>query len=340
MSSTAVEEKKTSKSIRKKLLFIRPYVVPGTENMGLEKYDMVVHEGCDQTEQITCIEKHGIKKFITGLDEFSETITGLTDPTVKAARIKQIREKVSFLEKSLASNVIEVGDKEFWEKVKVVRPDNADFWGKFVIKGTNTSVTLDPDKAEDLIKISVIEAGGINMVAKSYEDARSRSVPPKWYLDKQEETYSTKTEVKKLRNAAIAKLQEIFTSDSAKLFYVAKCVDGDSVQYKKGTPLDVIYDNMDKFIHGAGVQKSEKKAAEAFVSACATELKDLKLKAIVLDASFYRMIILKGDGMLYHTKSSAMMGKNIAECIEFLNNPLNDKILEDLINDVEAHWKE
>jgi hypothetical protein len=35
------------------------------------------------------------------------------------------------------------------------------------------------------------------MIAKSYEDARSKAVPPKFYLDKEEETVMVRTEYKK-----------------------------------------------------------------------------------------------------------------------------------------------
>jgi len=51
-----------------------------------------------------------------------------------------------------------------------------------------------------------------------------------------------------LRNKALAELQKLFDKNSTKLFYIAKAVDTASVQYKKYTPNDVIYDNMDRHI--------------------------------------------------------------------------------------------
>jgi hypothetical protein len=47
---------------------------------------------------------------------------------------------------------------------------------------------LDMTNPFDRIKLYAIEAGGFSIVAKSYDDARSRPVAPKFYLDKEEET--------------------------------------------------------------------------------------------------------------------------------------------------------
>lgn len=331
--STATAEKK-----KKRVIAIRPFI-GDDDNMGLSKYQMVVHEGCNQREQITCIEKHGVKKFVTGLDEFADAIIKMPDSEDKKAKIKSIRETVIFLEKALAGNELKDDDKEFWNKVKVVRPDNAEFWEKVVVEGKNTPVFLDPQKPEDLIKICAIEAGGITIVAKSYEDARSRGQnTPKFYLDKNEETASSKTVVTKLQNAAISKLTTIFNENPEKLRLVAKCVDTDSAQYKKSTPNDVTYSNMDAYIKGQGVERNLKKAAETFVAACDLDMEDLMLKAIIRDASFYNLIVLKGDGMLYHNQSASMMGRNISECVTYLKNPVNDKIFAHLQKEVEKQW--
>jgi hypothetical protein len=43
---------------------------------------------------------------------------------------------------------------------------------------------------------------------------------------------------------------------------VCKVIDGNSTQYKKTTPNDVMYDNMDKYINGELVDKDKKKHAE------------------------------------------------------------------------------
>ena len=259
----------------------------------------------------------------------------------REAVIKQIRITVSQLEKELASNVIEPDDKEFWNKVRLLRPDNDDFWGKIVMRFGNEPIFLDPSKDPyDLIKLKAIEAGGFSTVCKSLEEARVQPVPPKFYLDKFEETASIRTEVKKLRNKALAELQKFFDKNSNKLFYVCKVIDANSTQYKKSTPLDILYDNMDKYINGETVDKDKRKTAQRFLEIAALDMETLKLRSLVKDANFYKIIATRGDGFIYHMKSTSMMGKNSSDVVEFLKNPLNEEILADITKNVETFWNQ
>jgi len=175
-------------------------------------------------------------------------------------------------------------------------------------------------------------------VCKSYDEARGKAVPPKFYLDKFVDTVASKTEVSKLRNKAVSELVKLFDKNQNKLFYVAKVVDGNSVQYKKTTPNDVIYDNMDKFIRGDGIETNLRRAAQLFLDTVALDMEVLKIKAIVKDATFYKFISPKADGFIYHTDSGSMLGRNVSDCIEYLKNPLNDSILLDLTKKVEKFW--
>lgn len=325
---------------RKGTIAIRPYVDPLVPNMGLEKYGMVLHEGGSYGEYLTCLEINGVKRYLTGLNEFAPEVQKIDDKKKREAVIKEIRNKVIFLEKALATNVIEVDDSNFWDKVQVVRPDNSIFWDKVQILMGNDPVFLDPTNPHDLIKLCGIEAGGFSTIAKSLEENRNMNTPRKFYLDKYEETASTRTEIKKIRNNAIRMLQELFDSNQSKLFYVAKVVDGNSAQYKRGTPNDVIYDNMDNFIHGKGVESSLKRAPQSFIDACNMSMEDLKLKAVVRDASFYNYIVVRGDGMLYHHITSSMLGRNTQEAVEYLKSPANDKIIAHLLKQVEEQWKD
>jgi hypothetical protein len=178
------------------------------------------------------------------------------------------------------------------------------------------------------------------MIAPSFEAARSRNVSPKFYLDKYIDTVSTKTEVKKIKNRAISELDKLFNKNQNKLFYVAKVVDGNSVQYKKKTPNDVIYDNMDRYINGEGIEKNLKRAAESFLNAVELDMETLKIKSMVKDSTFYKIISAKPDGFIYHTDTSSQMGRNAAECIEFLKNPLQESILVDITKKLEKHWNQ
>ncbi len=324
-------------SIKKTSIAVRPYFDKQATNLGLEEYGMSLFDGVTHTEQIACLENNGVIRYITGLNEFAPEIKLLTMDE-RDARIKEIRYSVSELEKELAANIIEPDDKDFWNKVTLLSPTNKEFWNKIDMSCGNDPVYLDPIKPFDRIKLHAIEAGGFAMIAKSFDDARSKAVPPKFYLDKEEETVMIRTEYKKLRNKAYSELQKLFDKNSTKLFYIAKVVDANSTQYRKSTPLDLIYENMDKYISGDGAEANKERAAKTFIDAVNMDMETLKIKSIVRDSSFFKYIISKPDGYIYHSKTNSLLGRNVADVLEHLKNPLNEDILKELILSCEKYW--
>jgi hypothetical protein len=336
MEITMIDKHQSLK--RSSSLTIRPFVDNTHDNMGLEKYQMVLFEGVFHEEQIICLENNGIKRYITGLNEFAPEIKNMS-PDDRDAAIKDIRNTVAQLERELASNVLDVADPEFWNKVKLLRPDNDEFWGKIVMRFSNDPVYLDPaNDPYDLIKLRAIEHGGFSIVAKSLEFARKEAPKFKFYLDKFEETASIKTELKKIKNKAFAELQKMFDKNANKLFYVCKVIDANSTQYKKSTPLDVLYDNMDKFISGETEDRNKRLTAQKFLDVSALDMETLKLRAVIKDANFYKLIATRGDGNIYHMKSGAMLGKNPSDILLYLKNPLNEDILLDVVTNTEKYW--
>lgn len=317
---------------------VRTYFDPNQDNMGLQLYNMSLFDGAMHEEQLACLEQNGVKRYITGLNEHAYDLKELSEEE-REAKIKQIRIVVSSLEASLAGNIVDPNDKDFWSKVKMIRPDNGQFWDKINMKCGNDPVFLEPDKDPfDLIKLYAIEAGGFSMIARSLEEAKSMATPPKFYLDKLEKTASTNTEVKKLRNKAVAELEKLFNKNTNKLFYIAKVLDPGSVEYKKSTPNDIIYDNMDKYINGELSERDKRKTAGKFLETSTLDMETLKLKALVKDANFYKFIATKPDGFIYHMQNGVMMGRNLTDAVEFLKNPLNEEILVDLTSRVEKYW--
>jgi len=338
MESTSFTMVETGKgSVKKTSIAIRPFFDSTSSNMGLEEYGMTLFDGVTHTEQLACLENNGVVRYLTGLNEFAPEIR-LMDPETKEAKVRQIREAVAELEKELAANVIEVEDTQFWNKVKLLKPDNADFWNKIFLSCGNEPVYLSTLDPYDRIKLYAIEAGGFSIVAKSYDDARSKSVPPKFYLDKEEETVMIRTEYKKMRNKALSELQKLFDKNSTKLFYIAKVVDINSTQYRKSTPNDLIYENMDMYINGEGGESNKERAAKSFMEAANTDMETLKIKSIVRDSVFFKYIINKADGYIYHSKSNALLGRNVSDVVEYLKNPLNEDILKDLNIACEKYW--
>jgi hypothetical protein len=324
-------------SIKKTAITVRPFFDKSVSNMGLEIYDMSLYDGVKHNEQLACLENNGVVRYITGLNEFAPEIK-LLNAVDREARVREIRTSVAELEKELAANVLDIEDTMFWNKVSLLRPDNSTFWNKIEMACGNDPVYLDPTNPYDRIKLYAIEAGGFSIVAKSYDDARARAVPPKFYLDKEEETVMVRTEYKKLRNKALAELQKLFDKNSTKLFYIAKVVDINSTQYKKSTPLDVIYENMDRYISGEGGETNKERAAKSFTETAAMDMESLKIKSIVRDSVFFKYIVNKADGYIYHTKTGAMLGRNVSDVIEHLKNPLNEDVLKDLNAACEKYW--
>jgi hypothetical protein len=322
---------------RKTSIAVRPYFDQQAGNMGLEDYGMSLFDGVTHNEQLACLEINGVLRYVTGLNEFAPEVKTLTQED-KEARVRQIRTSVSELEKELAANVIDPEDKDFWNKVTLLKPDNKEFWNKIDISCGNEPLYLDPKKPFDRIKLLAIEAGGFAMIAKSYDDARSQPTPPKFYLDKEEETVMVRTEYKKLRNKAYSELQKLFDKNSTKLFYIAKVVDAQSAQYKKSTPKDVIYENMDRHISGEGAESNKERAAKQFIEAAKSDMETLKIRSIVRDSSFFKYITSKSDGYIYHVKTQSMLGRNVSDVIEHLKNPLHEDVLNNLTEACEKYW--
>jgi len=339
MATTAPMKIEKHSSNKRGPISVRSYFDANTPNMGLEKYGISLYDGVMHEEQLACVEANGISRYLTGLNEFAPEVVLEEDEEKREAMIKDIRTTIAQLERVFASNIINPDDPDFWNKVKTLKPDNHEFWGKISIRCGNQPLILDPKDPNDLIKIRAIEAGGFSGIAKSYDIARAMIQAPKFYLDKFEETVASKNEPRKIRNRALSELQKLFDKNTNKLLYVAKVVDGNSIQYKKSTPNDVVYDNMDKYINGETFEKNARRAAQTFLDAANSDMESLKIRALIKDATYIKLLALGSDGFIKHMESNTPVGRNPSEILEFLKNPLNEKILDSLMNKVETEWQ-
>ena len=67
---------------------IRPYFNDDRQNMGLENYAMSLHEGVWHEESLACLEMNGVKRYVTGLNEFAPEVKKLP-PGEREIKIKQ-----------------------------------------------------------------------------------------------------------------------------------------------------------------------------------------------------------------------------------------------------------
>ena len=317
---------------------IKPYINAEDENMGLENYNYVVFPNTFQVESLAAIEQNGKSRYLNGLNEFAPEIKMIQDKDKKAAVIKDIRQTVSVLEQERNYNLVKIDDEDFWSKIEMFKPDNGEIWGKVTVRLGNDEIFLDPKKKmEDLMLVKAIENGGFSLIAKSFDDARAQK--KKWYLDRQIDSVSAKITVTKLRNQALALLQTIYEDEPRRLFYIAKNIDINSIQYSNSTMVDQIYENLDKFINGASFDKDVRRCANLFIESTELSKEDIKIKAIIKDCVFYKYIFAKSDSVLYESTQNIMLGRNVAEVLEFLKNPANDDVLDLLMAKTETLWK-
>ena len=83
---TIVEKYQQSK---KQTVAIRPFFNPNKENMGLEQYGLALHDGVYHEESLACLEMNGVKRYVTGLNEFAPEVKMLP-PKEKKAKIKKL----------------------------------------------------------------------------------------------------------------------------------------------------------------------------------------------------------------------------------------------------------
>ena len=323
---------------KKQSVAVRPFFNPNKENMGLEQYGLALHDGVFHEESLACLEMNGVKRYITGLNEFDPKVKMLP-PKEKKAKIAEIRKEVSELEAELAANVVDVEDKDFWNKLTVMKPDNSKFWDKITLRCGNDPVFLDGEvDPYDRIKLHAIRAGGFSIVAKSLKDAKASNNNPKFYLDTVEETLTTRTELTKLRNKALTALQNLYETNVTKLIYVAKVVDSDSVQYTKSTPNDIMYENMDEYINGRGAENNKKRAAKQFLDVAGLDMEELKIRALIKDGLYYRFLTTKAGGWIEPIDSGIRLGKRPSEVLEFLKDPNNEESLLSLMDKIDPYW--
>jgi len=337
--SKAVEKTVKDKLAEAGRISIKPYTDSTKENMGLEDYGMVVFPGVHQREDMACLVENGSIRYLNGLDESAPEVKSIQDDDKRNAKIREIRTIVADLEFEKHYVKLDIEDPNFWNKVQTYKPNNREFWSTIYFELNNIDITLMPTKkTEDLLKVLAIGAGGFPGIAKSYEDAKSGIKTRKWYLDRQIDTAESRVSVSKIKNKALRVLDEISDENPRKLFYVAKLVDVNSMQYRNRTLQNIIYDKMDAYINGNESESNIKKAANQFLSVAELDSKELKIRAMVKDCTFYKIIIQKGDGLLYLAKENVMLGRNAAEVYEKLENPLNEDILEKIQDQVESLW--
>jgi TPR repeat protein len=96
---------------------------------------------------------------------------------------------------------------------------------------------------------------------------------------------------------------------------------------------------MDLYINGEGCETNKKRAAQSFIDAAKDNMENIKIRALIKDAMFYRYIASKGNGWIETLDGGIKLGKKPSEVLEFLKNPENEEVMMNLMNKVEQYWK-
>lgn len=351
-------------ALRYSTMSIQPHITT-SPNMGLEKHEMVLMDATSQRFDLACETNGNIITYKTGLNEMGTEVQSIVDKDKKKAKIQEIRQIVAWMENTEAGNYKVNPDTcmegygtsadHFWENVTTFKSvftheyDNRTgmriptYWDSNIfLVLDNDGQVLDATKPKDMAIKCCILAGGFPEVAPSLEEAENRGSKCKFYLDVREETAKVKTEYKKLRNEAGAELNNMNKRDTNRMFYVGKLVAPNSLQYKTGknaTPTDIIYEDIDLYLDGKGMEKVKETAIRTFLELATAPMENLILNCLVKDAKILNLIQTKSDGGIYYLKTDTYMGKSVAEVVAWLNNPLNENTKKELSNIIEAKWE-
>ena len=318
-----------------------PYVDPKAPRMGLEKEGKLMLDGVYHEATMVCKTEGGRLRYVNGID-YLDPVTERLPKEEKEAKKAEIKKLLIHYEGLVGGVVIDEDDKDWYNKITKLKPDNIDFWEspEMKIELDNYERVLDDTNPFSALKILAIRAGGYEDISDSLEHVKKSNPKKNYYLDVEEETMASKTEVKKLRNRAGGKLQTLYDKNNTKLFYITKLIATTPTQIKRSTPQDVLYDICDKFISGDLYDSKKRLRAQEFLNLEAKDLGTLKIEAVLNDAiKGYKLISMKSDGMIYHMETGAAMGKNMAQIVEYVKNPLNQDVWDNLQQEVEEYWK-
>jgi len=320
-------EKLKSLNLPKKVQ-IKQYLDKSQENMGLTAAGISVLDGVGGKggfkEAMGYLTKAGINYYLTGFDEGSINIKSIKDSEERAAAINEVK-KV----KELLEDIMQVD----------LSSTNTSFWKNIYFEVRGGVKTLNLNEPTELLMYYGIIGGGISQVASSLEFAERSNIGFKHYLHIDNVVENKKITSKRSINKAIAKLEELYDdSNSDKLYMIAKTVLPITKGFTKKDSIDRLYNDLNDFINGVNIPRGISEPHKLFMVASEKSLEDLTVKAVITDAKYYNFLKINEDGFFYNTTTFTLVGKSIAEIVEFYKNPLNNSEFSDLVIRVHEIW--
>lgn len=303
--------KKNKLDLTKKIS-IRQFCDPEVPNMGLEKYNLSLFSGANGEGGIKenlGYKQIGNKRFYqTGLDVNADYLNLLPEDVREAKKI-EIQSTIEYLEGIFGEGMLDSKNEEFWKEqfIELKRP----------------VVDLDLTESKDLLTYYSIMGGGYSEIAPSFDVAKNSSRTYKFYLHQDQEVSDNKAENLRLRNGAIAKLDEIDREDPAKLFKLAKILLPITKSFTHKTPSSQFYADLNDYILGVYSKNDPKIGPRRFFEAVELDRATLNTKAIIKEALHQQYVVRNEDRNYCNSHTLTPYGKSENEILAFLLNPIN-----------------
>jgi hypothetical protein len=311
-----------------KRVFIKRYINQRDENLGLTAQGIAMVDGqggqAGFKESMGYLTIAGKNYYLNGFEDHCFNIKSIKNPEQREAAKKEAQKIKKILENILGVDLSST---------------NSDFWRNINLIVRKPIYTLNLQEPYDLLIYYAILGGGFTAVAPSKEIADDSNIRYKHYLHIDSEVQKQSIGIKRLRNKAIAKLEEMYdNSEADKMFMVAKNVLPASKGFTKKDSIDRLYNDLHDYIHGVNISSNIKNTPKKFFASASRTLEDLTVNAVINDGVYYRFLKPNEDKFYYNTDTFTVVGKNPAEIIEFYKNPINSNEFEDLYLRVKEVW--
>jgi hypothetical protein len=318
---------------------ILPYVGNCLPFSGMDKHNMVIHDGCAQEDYPMYFIEGGVQKYITGLNEEGKEVTSIQDDKLRQAKILEIRRFIAKCERELGGNHSctdkNIEDKElFYSTVKTfksifpavwvedqngIRKITETYWDKLGLVLRNEGYTLNTSNTEDRLRQYIVEAGGYGLVSPSLDRAKNGNFS--FYLDKVSDTAKEGASLRILRDKSGAMLSKMMEKDHTKLLYITKLISAYPLQWKKDpevTPLELMYMECSDFMDGEGIEKNKRNAIGRFIELASQDIDDLKVHNYINDGFRKGWLSTGTEGTITYTKTSTVLGKGTPNVFAYL----------------------
>jgi hypothetical protein len=194
-------------------------------------------------------------------------------------------------------------------------PTNISFWSSKTLKITDLGLVHDTTESLDsLIWYHIIQAGGVQEIARNYEDAIANE--KKLYMSIENEAIQRDFEDKKYKLEAFAVLDEIYKKWSTEdVLFFTYLVSKRQHGFTKNTSRELIVNELEEFVEGVGLKMDKKKRPAEFIKLVNffKNNKDAAKVKGLFNAAVYYGFIGRNGKMEYYNKDTGFLYGSVEE---------------------------